>query len=85
MVKYESTFNDRTLELKDFYRSKGTAASIRVGTQPEILQLVDSKYYCDLFWALEQESIPYMITRQREEEAALISQVEEFKRKQEII
>lgn len=70
MAKFESTLNDKTIELKDFYRSKGSAAEIRIGTNPEILRSVECEYYCDLFWALEKESTPYIIIRQREDEQA---------------
>ena len=85
MVKADSTLNDKTLELKDFYRSKGSKANIKVGTNPDILRQVDSRYYCDLFWALESQSVPYIVTRQRDEDALLQAEAEEYERKQEII
>ena len=74
-VDFGSTFNDKVVELKDFYRSKVGNAIIQIGTNPEILREADTKYYCELFWALESESIPHMVVRQREDEAQMAIEI----------
>lgn len=47
--------------LKQFYRAKNSDAEIKIGENPEVLQRVDTKYYCELFWALEPQSQPEII------------------------
>mgnify|MGYP000910500001 CR=1 FL=1 len=85
MVEQDAQHNDKNLELKDFYRSKGSAPDIKIGQLPDVLQAVECQYYCSLFWALEKESLPYIIQRQREDEQFQLTEAEEFERKQEII
>ena len=54
-------------KLKDFYRSKDSQAEIIVGQQEQVLERVDTKYFCELFWALEPESFPLFIKLELEE------------------
>ena len=43
-------------ELKDFYRAKDSPADIQIGKNPEVLRRLETKYYAELYWSLDQES-----------------------------
>ena len=55
-------------ELKQFYRGKDFPAQFKAGSNQSILSLEDTKYFLDLFWAIEPQSIPEIIKQQEKQE-----------------
>jgi hypothetical protein len=39
-----------------------------IGQYPEILEKTDTKYFCEIFWALEPESYPETAQKIKEQE-----------------
>lgn len=55
---------DPKQELKPFYRGKQAKGG---GAAPgQGLQLVDTRYYLDIFWAMEPQSLPFLVSAQAE-------------------
>ena len=61
MCKHKAKLDNKTYELSDFYRSKEANADVKIGQVPEILKEVRPQYYLDIFWALEEDSMPSVI------------------------
>ena len=40
---------------------------MQIGQYPDVLGTLDTKYFCELFWALEPESYPLFIKYELEE------------------
>jgi hypothetical protein len=62
-------------ELKDFYRAKDSPADIQIGKNPDVLRRLETKYYVELYWSLDQKSMPKMVKFLQEEEEKYNSQL----------
>lgn len=59
---------DKKQEIKNLYRGKSSTAKYTFDKSPEVLMMVSTRYYLEIFWAMEPASLPALVQRQLEEE-----------------